>query len=141
MFFRIVGKYKVSGSRLHVRSVNRRPFVLVEGYLASLLAGDGSTPISAEFKIRNDYRSPLVSAKAVGVDKLLVLWNASHPRQKVKPNLCRGFTTLSIGNYGSSVIGLMDPEGCLVFQFRDVTERVIYDTEHNKMVERITNGH
>ena len=141
MFFRIIGKYKISGSRLHVRSVNKRPFLFVDGALAQELSMKGDSPVSAEFKNPSDYRSTLVALKAAGVDKLLVLWDASHPRQKVKPSLCRGFTTILMGNYGASVIGIMDPGGCLVFQHRETIERVIYDRGSDKLVDRISHGH
>lgn len=140
MHFRLLGKYHLRGSRIHVNSVNRRPFAYAGGSLVAALRGK-EDPIFAEFSSPSNPRSTLSHTKAISIDKIMVFWDASHPRQKVVLSECRAFTGLYYANFGSSVIGLMDPQGCLVFKYREVTERVFYDPDTDSLVDMVTHGH
>lgn len=140
MYFRLLGKYHLRGTRIHVSSVNRRPFAYVGGKLAQALRAKDN-PLFAEFSIPGNPKSVLSYTKAQEIDKILVFWDASHPRQKVRMSLCRSFQGVAFANFGASVIGLMDPGGCLVFRYRNITERVFYDPETDDLVERITHEH
>lgn len=57
----------------------------------------------------------------------LVLFKASHERQKLNHSLCHQAFILKTSDYGNCVLAIVEENGRLVFSYRDYVETVCFD--------------
>ena len=93
----------------------------------------GSLPPASKWELVSDRHDdlPLVIGISDAIDPphgpALIGCTASHKRQRIQIDLCRGAKILVSGNYGRSVIAICEVDALLVFQHRDYQETVFFD--------------
>lgn len=140
MFLHVIGHAVLRRDRLCLKGGWHTPGLPISVEAANVIR-QADRPVCVEFSDPRNPKAGLNSCKAAGLDRLLVYWVASHPRQRLQLSLCRSFEPVLIGGFGSSVIGVMHPHGRLFFRHKQYAELVYYDPVSCGLVRRVEKSH